>query len=488
MAEAISTDELLEYADPVFWGERHFYIPDRRDPETGKELGTGPIILADYQKRLLREALKIDYDTGYFTYTTILWGEPKKSGKTAISAMVASWLANRAPPYSELYCLANDGKGSKDRVLRSIRRANTLGRLGWKEEVTKVTLPSNHTFIEALPVDPTGEAGSQPLGTFWSELWGFRLDIKERLWTEMTIPPTRYGRAIRWVESYAGYTGESKTLEKLYYRGVGEGIPHPDFPDLPVYVNPTANLFCYWSETPRMPWQTDEYYAQEAQTLTESEFLRIHRNQWVDSEETAIPLEAWDACVGDIPPVTEREPLVIGLDASVSGDYTAGAVASPHPDDIGKDRYRSMIREIRTWKPPKGGKIDYNTTIIPWLQKWCRNYNVVCVVYDPYQLEHLANTQRRELGQWFAEFPQGKGSRTRPGRLIADKTFYDMVIARQVVHNGDPTLRTHVRNAAGRSSGVREHLRFVKKAEHLKIDALIAASMAVFETQRLNLG
>jgi phage terminase large subunit-like protein len=237
-----------------------------------------------------------------------------------------------------------------------------------------------------------------------------------------------------------------------------------------------------------MPWQTADYYMQEAETLTEPEFRRIHRNEWVDSEETAIPLEAWDACRGDLPPVDPSEPLVIALDASVSGDYTALVVASPHPADKGKDSYRSAIRSVETWKPPKGKKIDYNHTLLPSLVNWCTKYNVVCVVYDPFQLEHLANTQRVVLGQWFAEFPQGKGSRSRPGRLIGDKAFYDMVITKKVVHGGDPTLRRHVRNAAGRSTGVREHLRFVKKADYLKIDALVAAAMACFEVQRLNLG
>ena len=480
-------DALLEWLDPVFWGERHFWIPDRRDPKDGAELGTGPIVLHPYQQKLLREALKVDLDTGYFKYTTILWSEPKKSGKTAVAAMVASWVAHRATPWSEIYCIANDGKQSADRVLASIKRSIDLSKTDWGTEVVRVTLPTN-TFIEAIPVDPSGEAGSQPLATFWSELWGFRLDIKERLWTELTIPPTRYGRAIRWVESYAGYTGESKTLEKLYNLGVNEGVRHPDFPDLPVYVNERAKLFCYWSHKPRMPWQTDEYYQQEAATLTGPEFRRIHRNEWVDSEETAIPLEAWDACRGQLPPVEENEPLVIALDASVSGDYTALVVASPHPDDGGKETYRSAIRSVEVWEPPKGKKIDYNHTLLPSLENWCLNYNVVCVVYDPFQLEHLANTERVVLGQWFAEFPQGKGNRNRPGRLIGDKAFYDMVIIGQVVHDGNPTLREHVRNAAGRSTGAREHLRFVKKADYLKIDALIAAAMACFEVQRLNLG
>ena len=181
--------------------------------------------------------------------------------------MVAAWLAQSTGRYAEIYCLANDGKQSADRVLAALKKANTLGNLGWRDKMTRVDLP-NRSFIEAIPVDPTGEAGANPTGTFFSEMWGFRLQAKERLWSEFTIPPTRFGRAIRWVESYAGYVGESPILEQLYDQGVNEGRPYGgDLSDLSVYVNERARLFCYWDHEPRMAWQTPEYYEAEAALL-----------------------------------------------------------------------------------------------------------------------------------------------------------------------------------------------------------------------------
>jgi len=127
---------------------------------------------------------------------------------------------------------------------------------------SKVELPNGVT-IEALPVDPSGEAGSEPRATFWSELWGATSAFKhkERLWTELTIPPTKWGRAIRWVESYAGFSGESDTLENLYITAVKEGTPHPDFPDLPVYTESESRMFAYWDHEARMPWQSFNSYS-----------------------------------------------------------------------------------------------------------------------------------------------------------------------------------------------------------------------------------
>jgi hypothetical protein len=390
--------------------------------------------------------------------------------------MVAAWMAANSGRYAEIYCLANDGKQRADRVLAAVKRANELGHLGWHDKMTRVELPGG-AFIEAIPVDPTGEAGANPTASFWSEMWGFRLSAKERLWSEFTIPPTRFGRAIRWVESYAGYTGESPVLEQLYHEGVEEGRAHPDLSDLPVWVNERARLFCYWDHEPRMPWQTDAYYQAEAALLHPLEFARIHRNEWVSPIGQAVPVEAWDRCHDPaMPPLTPGEPVVLGLDAGVSGDCTALVAVSRHP------RYRDIaaVRAVEVWEPPAGGQMDYTTTVEASVRRWCKSSNVVCVVYDPYQLHKMATDLRREGLGWFEEFGQGAQ------RAIADKQLVDLIIARRMAHNGDPTLRQHVVNAAAKTENEKS-LRFVKRSDKLKIDALVAASMATYQALRLNL-
>ena len=471
-----------ETKDCPFWAERHFHIEDSSDPVTAEVFGPGPIRLAEHQRRIVRAALERD-SLGRFRWTTVVWSCPKKSGKTRIAAMVAAWLAQSTGRYAEIYCLANDGKQSADRVLAALKKSNTLGNLGWRDKMTRVDLP-NGSFIEAIPVDPTGEAGANPTGTFFSEMWGFRLQAKERLWSEFTIPPTRFGRAIRWVESYAGYVGESPILEQLYDQGVNEGRPYGgDLSDLPVYVNERARLFCYWDHEPRMAWQTPEYYEAEAALLTESEFQRIHQNRWVTSESEAIPIENWDRCFDPrLPPqIGPNTPIVIGVDLGVSGDSTAMVAVSRHPanHDI------IAIRLARVWEPPKGGKMDYSTTIEPALRDWCKRYNSIAVAYDEYQAHKMMTDLKREGIAWFIDFPQGKGTAQKPGRPVADKMTYDLVMSRKLAHGNDPAMRQHVQNAAGKTVEER-NLRFVKKAPHLRIDLLVAASMAIATLSRLN--
>jgi hypothetical protein len=251
-------------SDPGAWMEENFWIEDPRDPETGEIFEPGPIRLIEAQRKILRFGLtRID---DLFPFSTFVYSTIKKSGKTRIAAGVAAWWAANMGSYGEIYCLANDGKQSKDRILSAIRKSVELNPdCNWHKTKSKITLPDG-TFIEAIPCDPTGQAGSNPSLTVWSELWGAQYKHQERLWSEMTIPPTRWGRAMRFVESYAGFTGESHVLENLYNLGVNEGQEHPAFKepeDPPVYVNKRAKLYCYWDQGPearRLPWQNDEYY------------------------------------------------------------------------------------------------------------------------------------------------------------------------------------------------------------------------------------
>lgn len=461
--------------------EHKFYLPDPRDPITGDMLPPGPIVLAEHQKRIIRAAFT--RVNGLFPFVTILYSAVKKSGKTRLAAGISAWYADTCGPYNEIYCMANDGKQSTDRILSAIKQAVSLGGLDWHVTKTRIELP-NGTYIEAIPCDPTGQAGANPGLTTWSEMWGYRHQHKERLWSEMTVPPTRWGHAFRLVESYAGYSDESITLESLYDLGVKRGRKHPEFPELPVYINDVARMFCYWDEEPRMSWQTPDYYAQEAAILSPDEFRRIHKNQWVSSTEKAIPIEWWDACLDtELGPLDARTPAVLGLDASISHDSCAAVIITRHP----KRSRDTAVRSCRIWIPPRGGKIDLTETVEKYTREVCKQFNIVAVPYDRYELHKMVTDLRKEGVARFVEFSQGAD------RAVADKKFFEMVLQRQISHTGDQQMREHIDNAYTKKSDTQ--MRFVKPSRATRhnvtmrpIDALIAASMANSECLRLNLG
>jgi phage terminase large subunit-like protein len=481
-----ATLEKIIEQDPVDWAELNFYVEDSCDPITGEEFGPGPIQLAPFQKRIIRAALERD-GLGRFLWNTVIYSAPKKSGKTRISAMVASWLAKTSEAYAEIYLAANDGSQSEDRLLSAVKKAVDLSPAlsKWKSTRGKVILPSG-AFVEAIPVDPTGQAGSNPVGVFWSELWGYAIAHKQRLFTEMTLSPVRRGRSIRWVDTYAGYSGESPVLENLYEQTVVDGECHPDFLDLPVYINKPARIFCYWDHEPRMPWQLGElgriYYAQEEAILPPHEFLRLHKNMWVTSSEAFIEPEWWKACREDnlgIETLDPFEPLIIAMDAATSDDCFAIVGTTRHPDEA---RYDTdvAVRYTATWTAPKGGKINFAEPEeeLEWL---CENYNVVVVTYDEYQLHDMTSRLRQKGIAYFKPFSQmGR-------RIESDTDLRRLILRRGIAHDGDETLTQHIINCAAKLNKEDKRLRMVKKTQSKKIDAAVALSMSAYECLRLNL-
>lgn len=487
-------------AHPVHWIETHFYIP---------ELG-GPMRLAPYQRAALREAYRRDQD-GRFIYAAVVWSDIKKSAKSSIAAAVAMHRA-QATDWGSIKIVANDLKQADSRVAFYFRRALELhpgyedGR-DYRKVNYKIAFP-NHTAVEAIPIDPGGEAGGNDDLIIFSELWAARHKAMQQMWTEMTISPTKFGHSQRWIETYAGYRGESPILEQLYDQCVepdpdkraAKGIRKLDLSyeedgrfhdlrDLEIYA--AGDILCLWNTRPRLPWQTADYYASEAAILTSGEFERVHRNAWGSSTDKFVPDGWWEACAGELPTFTPRTPMVLALDAAVSGD-TFGVVGSS-----GRKGH-TYVRYANAWRAPEDGKIDYLGTVEQpgperEVVRMCATNNVSEVRYDPYQLHDMATRLARgvpvdTLGNIvpvaeahrilkinMVEFTQGVQ------RLKADKQLHDRIRERRVTHQNNPDLNEHMRNANQKADDGR--LRIVKRSESLPIDTAVALSMSSYEAE-----
>lgn len=457
--------------DPVRWIQNHFYIPETKSP----------LQLRPYQIAVLRKALTPGAD-GLFPYSIILWGDVKKSAKSTVAAAVALWRACQVD-WGQVVIVANDLKQADSRVGYYIRRAIELHpTLGEKIKVVRneVKLP-NRTLIEAVAIDPSGEAGGNADMVVYSELWGAHETAKQRMWTETTLPPGKFGKAFRWVETYAGFSGEAVLLEGLYLLAKREGQPVDIFPGLDVWEVPATRMLAMWNTEGRMPWHTPEYYAQEEGVLVPNEFLRVHKNQWVTSEDIFVPIEWWDSCRGDIPEYS-GESMVVALDAAVSGDSFAMIGVTRHPVD-----YDSIVvRYSQRWMPPKNGKIDFQgTEDNPGpeleLRRLIDRYHVIQVAYDPTQLEDMAGRLGKEGIAWFRSFSQAAE------RLVADSELRIKIRERKVIHGGDPQLREHIQNANAKVDEDEHKIRIVKRSDLLKIDMAVALSMGSKECMRLNL-
>jgi phage terminase large subunit-like protein len=462
------------------WIQRYFYVPELR----------GPMWLAPYQVAVLDEALSTNAETGLFKYSTIVWSDIKKSIKSCIAASVGLWMAYRNE-WASIYAIANDLKGADSRVGYYMRRAIELNKamsLTTERRGYRINVLGNHSFIESIPIDPTGEAGSNADMVIFSELWGAHHEGQVHMWTEMTTPPNKFGKSFRWVETYAGYSGESLLLEQLYNIGVRHGQKLDlGIPGLEVYSQPQARMLVLWNTVPRLPWQTPEYYAEQEATLPPNEFRRIHKNEWVSSTEKFVPEEWWEAChykaqgMDALPTRRDKQPVIVGIDAGVSNDHF-GIVAVYRVGDKVVPFY------VNEWIPPTNAKIDFRFPEAE-IRRLAKTYNVVEFAYDEFQLHDMTTRLRRDGVGYFKPFSQNAGGAHNPGRPIADKMLYDLIQQRRIIHDGNSVLTNHINNANAQLEGARaERLLLVKRSPLLKIDCAVALSMASCEALRLNIG
>lgn len=477
--DALDSDVAWLPDDPCAWIEREFYIPELN----------APMQLHASQRIPLEEALRRDADDN-FVYSTVLWGAIKKSAKSSIAAAVGMWFAWRRPGAS-IKVLGNDLDQAQSRVFEYMRRAVLLNPQ-WRSSIsltqTKITLP-NGSVIKAVPVDPAGEAGGGDDLLLYTELWGWKSKKHQQMWSESTLSPLLYGKSLRWCESYAGYDNDSPVLEQLYDTSVKQGIVLNA--DLEMYAQPSARLFALWNTKPLLPWQTDEYYAQERASLTPSEFDRLHRNQWGSSTSAFVPIEWWEQCKVDVmPPLRGSEnpgkpmqPMIIALDAAVSNDCF-GIVA------ITRTGGRIEVRNVRKWQPHNGERLPYtdpfgdkyNTEYPEGYLRWLiKIYHVSAVTYDIYQLHDFCTRLSNERIAHFEPFNQGAD------RLIADKQLYDLIKDGQIIHDGNDDLHEHMRNA-DRTDDDADKLRIVKRASGKKIDLVVCLSMGAAIAKKWNIG
>lgn len=273
----------------------------------------------------------------------------------------------------------------------------------------------------------------------------------------------------------------------------------------------TAFLKPFFASYTERPNRGPEWREREAASMNQQGLLFFAPETPEDAlagDETAEYLSAasWDRCLDpDLPELDPRTPIVLGIDAAVTGDSFAAVAVGRHP--LYHDR--PAIRAIKVWDPRElpGRRVDF-LAVEHWMESLCGGqcpnghvrserrpdcppcvadvfhggHNVIQIVYDPYQMEATAQRLRRLNIVWLEPCDQGTG------RWICDSDFHKYVLTGRLAHDGNRLLREHVLNARAKLQKDEDsRMRMVKKAPNRKIDAAVAAAMAVERAMYLNI-
>jgi phage terminase large subunit-like protein len=199
---------------------------------------------------------------------------------------------------------------------------------------------------------------------------------------------------------------------------------------------------------------------------SEMAFRRFRLNQWVRTQESWLPIGAWERLLGDAT-LDPELPCWVGIDMALKHDSIAVVVAQPQED-------QRIKVTARIWHPDMGAmdiaEVEHH------LRTLRDTLNVQEFAYDPAFFQRSAEALYDD-GLPMVEFPQSSQ------RMIpACGTAYDLIVQGRVLHDGSPMFTDQVLSAAQRMTDT--GWRLSKGKSRRKIDAAIAMCMALDRATR----
>jgi hypothetical protein len=303
---------------------------------------------------------------------------PRGGSKTTDTAGIAlAWLATEAPAGARAYVVAAD----EDQSALLIDSASGLidGTPALRSAVSvqslKLTARSGAT-VEALAADGPGMFGLRPHLIVVDEFANW--------------PSTRNSRRVWTAILSAMHKVPGSRLVILTSAGEPNGQAFK--------VLEEARRSDRWrtSEVSRLPWVSEDDLEAQRPLLRESEFARLHRGEWTQSEDRLVSEEdlaaaaVLDGAQAPVPGVS----YVVTLDVGLVRDATVVCVAHCEPLGVeyGAPR-RVVVDRLMRWKGSRLKPIQLSMVEGAVLTA-SREYNMAQLHADPYQAVDLLQRLR----------------------------------------------------------------------------------------------
>jgi phage terminase large subunit-like protein len=198
--------------------------------------------------------------------------------------------------------------------------------------------------------------------------------------------------------------------------------------------------------------------------MREASFRRARLCQFVDQLEDAwLPPRAWAACTDAARSIADGAEVVLAFDGSFNAD-TSVLVAATVDE-------RPHVELVELWEPA-GHQVPV-VDVEAAIRAACRRWRVLEIAADPFRWARSLQLLDGE-GLPVAEYPQS------PARMMpATSRFYSLVVDGELTHSGDSRLARHIGNAVLREDARGARLAKERRDSPRRIDAAVAAVMAV---------
>ena len=450
-----------------------------KDSVAGK--AGSPLVLREWQKTLLEHIFAWDED-GLRNRISLV-GMPRKGGKSSLGSAMSLYSLILGPAGGEVYSVAAEKEQARI-VFREARRmveaSEQLSSLCTLYR-DAIEVPSLHSVYRVLSAEAFSKEGLNPHFVLFDEL---HAQPNRELFDVMSLAMGSRGKLASLVAiTTAGVKVDSTGRDSIAYSlyNYGKRITTKEIED------PT--FFLSWWEAPEnMDYRSEETweianpgygdltsvedFRSAVRRTPEAEFRTKRCNQWVSSAIAWLPNGAWDSCAGEFH-VKHDDEIVLGFDGSFSGDASVIVGATiPKEED---EPVRMFM--VKAWEKSEDDDENWRVDIADveeTIIKFCQEHpNVREIACDPFRWQRSMQVLESK-GLPIVEWPSTSARRMVP----ACSKFYDAVVEKRIVHDGDPLLARHLDNAVTKIDALGPRIVKEKRDSPRKIDAAVAAVLA----------
>ena len=470
---------------------------------TKGELAGKPLLLEDWQKKIIGDLFGWKQENGLRKYRTALIQLPRKNGKTTLAASIICYvLFSEKERGNELYAAAGD-RGQAN-ILFSIVSNMVLQNkeLSSRAKVFRnsITNESKGNFFQAISSDSKTKHGYSAGCVIMDELHVQpNRDLYDTLLTStgarleplfISITTAGYNKnSIGWeVYNYAKQVQNKLIEDPSFYSAIYEADLEDDITDEEVWKKANPNYGISLRK---------EYMRRESQRAMDvpsyqNTFKRLMLNIWTDSQTAWIGTKEWDDCEGsiDLEKLKGKECWA-GLDLASTRDISALVLLFKEDDKFIILPY-FFIPEENARKRSERDKVDYMT----WINQnhiiatpgdvadynfikqkifdLGMEYNIQSIAYDRWNASQLVIDLTQE-GVPMNPFGQGFVSLSAPSKQVEA-----IILGKEILHDGNPVLKWMISNTVMEEDAA-GNIKPSKKKSSEKIDGVVSLIMSVGE-------